>query len=125
MLKKTKRAVLEYSNLWLNSWNRRCESYRVKHEADIYINDPARFLELPKYEQAELLKWITETLFPRKTINHQSTSYGLKHFYENTTRNYVTNGQFKGGMIAAGFAPVDATALNARYRYKKLRLSVM
>lgn len=82
-------------------------------------DDPTHFLTLPEPERAALLNWIRQNIKPRKTICNQRNSYGLKHNYEADTGNYVTNGQFKGAMIMAGYAPHDATALNPSYAISK------
>jgi hypothetical protein len=39
-----------------------------------------------------------------KADDHQS-SYGLKHEYERETKCYVSNAQFKGAMLVAGYLP--------------------
>ncbi|MBM6357241.1 hypothetical protein H6K10_03780 [Staphylococcus epidermidis] len=53
-----------------------------------------------------------------KTFNTRRTSYGLKHVFERRYRkvlsgtfesSYVTNGQFKGVMLKAGFDVKDKT----------------
>ena len=56
-----------------------------------------------------------------KTFNTRCTSYGLKHVFGRRYRkvlsgtfesSYVTNGQFKGAMLKAGFDVKDKTQLN-------------
>lgn len=73
------------------------------------INSPDKFKELSDTDQKALLQWIQQTLTPRKTINKQYSSYGLKHIFEADKKHggfYITNGAFKGAMLKAGFKTV-------------------
>ena len=96
-------------------------------------NLPEQFHSLPIAEQKLLLNWIRSTFEPAKTvyrprIGHQ-TSYGLKHDYAAAMRQtypdqgdfYITNGQFKGAMLAAGISPVDDTQINWQFRMRRKR----
>nr|WP_202596019.1 hypothetical protein [Staphylococcus epidermidis] len=56
-----------------------------------------------------------------KSFNMRHSSYGLKHVFETEYRkkledtfegSYITNGQFKGAMLKAGFDVKDKTQLN-------------
>lgn len=82
----------------------------------IDVNDPAHFERLKPEEKTALAEWIALTLTkgPRR---HSLTSYGLKHVFEKAGF-YVTNGQFKGAMLAAGHEPIDPKALNWSFRVK-------
>ena len=84
-------------------------------------DDPAHFLQLREAERTELLDWIERRMLPRKYMNYRHTSYGLKHIYQHESGNYVSNGQFKGAMITAGFVPDDAEALNPSYAIRKVK----
>jgi hypothetical protein len=74
-------------------------------------------------EQRRLLDWIAANLGPAKTPWRGRTSYGLKHDYSYAMQQaypgqgtfYVTNGQFKGAMLAAGYVPVDPAEQNWRF----------
>ena len=46
------------------------------------------------------------------------TSYGIKHDFEFATRLYVSNGQFKGAMLTAGYVPVNPGEQNWRFRIR-------
>jgi hypothetical protein len=80
------------------------------------LDSPDEYRTLPRHERRLLQAWISENIAPRKTPNSR-TSYGLKHAFENSANGfYTTNGQFKGAMLAAGYRPVDAGALNWTFR---------
>jgi hypothetical protein len=76
-------------------------------------NHPDHFQDLKEREKQFLLQWISLTIKPYEKVSPLS-SYALKHRFEHVGF-YVTNGQFKGAMIAAGYAPVDAAILNSSY----------
>lgn len=73
-------------------------------EAAYYKDDsPMAFALMPFGQQRAVLNWLAGM---RKTLcyNHDISSYGIKHVFERTANGfYMTNGQFKGAMIAAGF----------------------
>lgn len=50
----------------------------------------------------KLLAWINERLRHSKAVC-KSGSYALKHLFHSESGIYVTNGQFKQAMIAAGY----------------------
>jgi hypothetical protein len=58
----------------------------------------------PEQEQVELCKnWITKNCKPRKTINHNHSSYGLKHDVERDVGEYISNGAFIRAAIELGY----------------------
>lgn len=62
--------------------------------------------------------WINERIEPfRRKLRPQNrlNSYGLKHVMERETGVYVTNGQFKGAMQAAGYEAFDTEDINWTY----------
>src|SRR5829696_7284482 len=67
-------------------------------------------------EQAALLEWIRLAIKPAKTVA-PSTSYGIKHDFEKAGF-YITNGQFKGAMLAAGYTPANPNELNWEFRIR-------
>ena len=78
---------------------------------------PAEFKKLSAQECESLLNWIRARLVVAKTV-YRTSSYGLKHQFEEAPDGfYVTNGAFKGAMIAAGFRPTD-DGRNSLYRIK-------
>jgi hypothetical protein len=96
---------------------------RQAHRENIhYSNSPDRFYDLTENQQTEMINWIQANLISRKTINENCSSYGLKHVFSSEKKGkgyYVTNGQFKGAMIAAGFEPIEFDVLNHTYRISK------
>lgn len=81
------------------------------------LNHPLAFLTLPASETRILSKWIKLNILPIKSPNLKHTSYSLKHLFEHSECGfYITNGQFKGAMMARGFIPVNKRELNWRFR---------
>lgn len=87
---------------------------------ELAINQPDRYKGLPKQRQDNVCRWIHNNIsIARRKCNE--TSYGLKHIFEHDKSHggeYLTNGEFKGAMIACGFNPIEPEALNAIYRIK-------
>lgn len=55
-------------------------------------------------KQIELCKdWIQKWITPRKTINDEKGSYGLKHVVERNTNTYISNGAFIKAAIDLGY----------------------
>jgi len=73
-------------------------------------------------QQEHLIAWIRAAIKPASRVaQHAQSSYGLKHVYEHGTGVYVTNGEFKGAMIACGLLPTDPEARNPVYRIHRVR----
>ena len=78
-------------------------------------NDPMAFDSLSPEKKEAVLDWIRYNLYDRETFNPDITSYGLKHIYEQvpgSTDRYLTNGQFKGAMLACGFRAKNTNEIN-------------
>lgn len=84
------------------------------------INQPEHFETLNQVKQNELLEFCY-SLSKIKNFNIKHSSYGLKHVFERRycdalsgpfEGSYVTNGQFKGAMLKAGFEVKDKEQLN-------------
>lgn len=74
---------------------------------------PSAYDELSPEQKHTLEDWIAAWLIPGKKINKSHTSYGLKHYFEASERGfYISNGQFKGAMLALGFRADDPESLN-------------
>ena len=74
------------------------------HEVDL----PEHYDKLTSEQKAILCGWIDCNLLPRRTVNRNYSSYGLKHLFEESALGfYITNGQFKGAMLECGFDPYD------------------
>jgi hypothetical protein len=84
----------------------------------IDANDIRCWDQLPANQQAVLVGWIRGVLVPACRVFHR-TSYGMKHDFEREPGGfYVTNGMFKGAMLAVGFRLVDASEINWRFRVR-------
>jgi hypothetical protein len=80
-------------------------------------NSPEAFLRMLEERQEELVRLIQIYLRPIKTINENtSSSYGLKHLFEEMMGGYVGNGEMKGAMIVCGFnVKVGESVINHYY----------
>jgi hypothetical protein len=77
---------------------------------------PEAYERLAPAEQAAVLEWICLAMKPAKTVA-PTTSYGLKHDFEEVGF-YISNGQLKGAMLTAGYAPGDPSELNWEFRIR-------
>lgn len=75
--------------------------------------------DLPPDKQLIVLTWVKSSILPIKSVNHEISSYGIKHLLRDETGIYVTNNQFKDAMLICGFQPVNAKELNWEYRISK------
>ena len=89
----------------------------VSEWAKLPINQPAEFDRLSDQKKQAVLTWIKACFEPSHRACEES-SYGIKHWFEEETGLYVTNGAFKGAMIAAGLDPVDTSLVNWQFRCK-------
>jgi len=85
---------------------------REVHPLDL----PAAYDELSQAEKDALAYWIEHAIC-KATRYSKRTSYGIKHDFERDGF-YLTNGQFKGAMLAAGHQPENAQELNWRFKVK-------
>ena len=80
---------------------------------------PRAFDDLPAHVQQRVLDWITSNLLPTKRTYNLPSSYTLKTVYARQTDdgndNYLTNGEFKGAMLRAGFHAEDESAHHWRF----------
>jgi len=86
-------------------------------------NNPQAYHRLSRQQREALQAWITTTFAPG-TRAHPLTSYTWKHRFEGSESGfYLTNGAFKGAMLAAGYQPTKQTAkdINWRFRVKLIR----
>lgn len=84
------------------------------------LDQPEEFEKLNQVKQNALLEFC-HSINKIKTFNTRHSSYGLKHVFERKYRemlsgafegSYITNGQFKGAMLKAGFKVKDKSRLN-------------
>jgi hypothetical protein len=80
------------------------------------LDDPAEYSKLADETRTALAAWIRRRLASNRNRLKHRTSYGLKHEFEGNSGIYVTNGAFKGAMLACGFQVVDDTARNWEFR---------
>ena len=74
---------------------------------------PEHYAQLTPPQKESLQIWIATNLAPITSLNKRCTSYGLKHFFEASPDGfYISNGMFKGAMIAMGYHVEDVSAQN-------------
>ncbi len=88
--------------------NSRTGYYEVFNEMD----RPADFMRLDDETRQKVVKWCEKYFLPSETVFSGISSYGLKHILEQDTGIYLTNGQFKGAMLLAGYFPKAYDDLN-------------
>ena len=67
------------------------------------LNSAGDYFNLTDEKRNVLWDWCYFNFYKRKTVNKRYTSYGLKHIFERSKNGfYITNGQFKGAMLASG-----------------------
>jgi len=91
-------------------------------ESLLEINQPDEYKKLTDYEKNVLEQWINNNLVPYKIKNFNystPTSYGLKHIFHSNGGFYLSNGAFKGAMIACGFDPKNNHCTNPTYKIGK------
>lgn len=93
----------------------------IKNEALSEVNNPVDYDKLSEYQKYVLHEWIKKHLEPYKIKTYQPhhSSYSLKHLFQRSGGFYVTNGQFKAGMLKAGFIPKEFGAKNWTFKLGK------
>lgn len=72
-----------------------------------YYLDDDLFEDLPKRQRKEVIKWIEDNFYIRKTPNYNYHTYWLKHALQYETGIYITDNQMKDAFLRAGFYPLD------------------
>lgn len=72
-----------------------------------YYLDDALLEDLPKRQQKDVLRWIKDNFYIRKTPNYNYHTYRLKHILQYDTGIYLTDNQFKDAMLRSGYEPLD------------------
>ena len=81
------------------------------------VNQPSSYERLTDEKKAAIQGWFGRELVPMDVAGLYG-SYSLKHVFEGIPGGfYLTNGEMKGAMLAAGFEPVDRYELNWRFHY--------
>jgi hypothetical protein len=94
----------------------RKEIAQVKHEEMNALDLPEAYEALSPLEKEVMAAWIALAM-EQATKYSPRTSYGIKHDFE-MEGFYITNGQLKGAMLAAGYQPENAKELNWTFPVK-------
>lgn len=81
------------------------------------VNQPSSYERLPEEEKASVREWIARELRPSHSMGPKC-SYTLKRVYQRLTDRYLTNGEFKGAMLDAGYPPIDRTEPSWHFAYE-------
>jgi hypothetical protein len=108
--------------LWLQRWDHQPSELVSEEDVRLLeVNQPSAYAKLPDGKKTALQGWIREALLPSDAKGHYS-SYGLKHaFADSDVGFYVTNGEFKGAMLVAGYGPINRHALNWMFGYRAIK----
>jgi len=88
------------------------------------VNIQEEYNQLTIDQKEELQSWIKGRFIHCKTINKTYTSYGYKHIFENDRHGfYISNEQFKGAMLEAGYIPRDKLSKNWNFYVKFFTLA--
>ena len=86
-------------------------------------NQTSDYARLTADQGATLAAWIAMTMHLIKAANHHHNSCALKGVFERSAGGFaLTNGQFKGAMLAAGLHPVDAMQLHWTFHIRRVRV---
>lgn len=72
-----------------------------------YYLDDGLLDDLPRKTRREVLKWISDNFYIRKTPNLNYHTYWLKHALQYETGIYITDNQMKDAFLKSGFYPLD------------------
>jgi hypothetical protein len=90
----------------------------VVNNAD--LNNPDDFKNLTEEQQEILQDWILKNLERDNRFDLATNSYDLKHIFSDSLNGfYITNGQFKGAMLAAGYEVKDELLKNWCFNVSK------
>src|SRR5947209_18305689 len=91
---------------------------RVCSELDSrkHKNHPSEYDTLSQEEKETLQYWIAHAIRPAPKADEHHSSYGLKHDYERETNVFVSNAQFKGAMLVAGYLPIVPDEQNWQFQ---------
>lgn len=81
------------------------------------IDHPGEYMNLTPKQRGIIQDWIKREVEPYKIKTFRGvSSYALKHVFEESEGGfYITNGQFKGSLDAAGYEPKDRNVKNWEY----------
>ena len=85
----------EYPDLTCNGWTYYSRIDRKEIGSGNILNRPKEF--------KAICDWLNTYIGRRKTINTDSSSYGLKHTVERAIGHYVCNGMFIAAALACGY----------------------
>ena len=111
--------IKAFSNIWRKNADH-IPFYVEDKDAEGFIggDDPIDYFRLSDEEKNALSNWIDWAFDFDENGVYPESSYSLKHVYEGFTKNYITNGQFKGAMIHYGYDPINPREQNCHYRIK-------
>ncbi len=112
---------LRAASLIRRQGSNRAGYYEILNDSD----RPADFMNLDEETKRITISWCKKNFLSSKTIFIDRNSYDFKIFFEKATNIYLTNGQFKGAMLLAGFSVENILDLNWHFKISKNSPAVM
>ena len=91
-----------------------CETASVNR---FFLNALVAYTRMKDDVRVALLKWIALVVGPAKTT-WPSSSYIIKHDFEQQLHSHVTELEFKGAMLASGHIPTAPSLCNSSWHYR-------
>ena len=81
-------------------------------------NDDSLITDLPEEKQKVALDVLASWFEKSEKTSRRHSSYGMKHWLEDSINHYVSNNQLKDAMLMLGFEPSDKDELNWHFKVK-------
>lgn len=81
-------------------------------------DDTALISDLDAEKMEEVLELLRSWFEPSNKATLRHTSYGIKHWVEDSIREYISNNQLKDAMLILGFEPSNWYELNWCFKVK-------
>lgn len=93
---------------------------------NVDLNSPNNYEELIPEKQDILQDWIFKNFEISERFHLGNASNNLKNLFENSPEGfYITNGQFKGAMLIAGYRVKDDKQLNWYFNISKRSFKII
>lgn len=90
------------------------------------VDEPSEYENLSIVEKEILLKWIITKLNRGDKYYKKESSYSLKHYFEDSLEGfYISNGQFKGAMLAAEYTVANPNDKNWYFKISAIHVDYL
>jgi hypothetical protein len=95
----------------------------IQRALDARENQAQDYDRLTGDKRTAVATWIAGTLFPSKNVNRYQSSAALAGVFARSAGGFaVTNGQFKGAVLAAGLRPIDDMHVDWTFHIRRVRV---